>query len=708
MTLLTLSRFCSRHRWAVLGTWLVVLVGGVVAAPAVFDGLSTQAGYVESSESAQVARELSRVDPDGGELVAVADGRSVDDAALQRSVADVAARLAATPGIDEVRTPWTDDDPRLVAQDRRAVAVLVSLEGNLPPAVHEAALDAAERGLRSIDAPRVLVTSEDLRDAEFEDQAAADLERAELLSMPVALVVLLVIFGGIVAAGLPVVVALVGVSATLLSLLAFSAISDVSVFAVNVMTMLGLGLAVDYALLVVYRFREERATDPDVGGALDRTMTSAGCTVLFSGLTVAASLAGLLVFDDVFLRSMGYAGMSVVVLDMLAALTLLPALLSLVGHRIRPARPRPADRGVFVRVARVSARRPVLVAAGVAALLALAAAPFLGARFASPDARSLPTSSEARQLHDLGTSRFAAGADREPIVVLADGRPPVSYVNRVESLADVTDVVARDLPDGRVAIDVYAEGPTEGPRAQSVVRAIRDLDAPVRTRVTGDAAEAVDYLDSIRDRLPWSLAIIVLSTGVLLFMFTGSVVVPVKALLMNTLSLGATFGALVWVFQDGHLGGLVGTEALGALAVETPVLVFAIAFGLSMDYEVFLLSRIQEAYRRTGHNDGAVREGLQRTGAIVTSAALLIAIVFAGFVAGGFSPVKQVGLGLLVAVVVDATLVRMLLVPAAMRLMGRWNWWAPAPLRRLHDRVSLHEPATAPVVEEREPALSRS
>jgi RND superfamily putative drug exporter len=342
-----------------------------------------------------------------------------------------------------------------------------------------------------------------------------------------------------------------------------------------------------------------------------------------------------------------------------------------------------------------------------AAALTLAGAPFLGATFADPDARSLPAGSPSRQLQEIAADRFPGGTDVDPITVVADGTPLLGgFADRLRALDGVQEVTERSVP-GYTVLDVLPEGTSQGTTAMRLVEEIRALDAPVPVRVTGDAARLVDYQDALVERLPWALLVVLVATTVLLFLFTGSLVVPLTAVVLTTLSLGASFGALVWVFQDGHLGWLVGTEALGSLSVTTPVLVFAIAFGLSMDYEVFLLGRIAETWRATGDNAVAVDHGLRRTSRTVTSAAVLVVIVFAGFVAGGFSPVKQVGLGLVLAVIADVTVVRMLMLPAVMHLLGRANWWAPAPLRRLHDRHGLTEEAPATLPDPtREPALS--
>jgi len=700
--LLRIASFSHRHRRLVLAVWIAVLVAGFAAAPALFGRLSSDVGDIDGTESVRAADALWRAAPTGDEIYAVVDGIPATDAGLRDEVGDTAARLESMPGIAEVRTPWSGGgdtpDPAAVATDGNAVVLGVQAE---PTGAGEDALEDATDVLRGIDAPRVLVGGEILLDEEMEEQAAADLARAEMLTTPIVLVLLLVVFGGIVAAGLPVIVATMGVAATLGTLFAASSVLDVSVYSINVITMLGLGLAVDYALLLVSRFREERAVDPGVEGAFLRTYATAGRTVAFSGLTVAASLAGLLAFPDDFLRSMGLAGLGVVLLDLVAAMTLLPALLSWAGPRIRPATGPGRGAGMIAAVARAVRGRRITVVVVATALLALAATPFLGVRYADPDARSLPASSDSRELAEVASDRFGTRADLEPLVVVADGAVPAAeldaYLRSVRELDGVRSVSLRDDVPGLTVVDVLPEGTSQGPTAMRLVHELRGLAAPAPVRVTGDAAELADYESALRDRLPVALAIVVVATFVLLFLFTGSVVIPLKAIVMNVLSLGASFGALVWVFQDGHLGGLVGTEALGSLSITTPVLVFAIAFGLSMDYEVFLLGRIAEAWRRTGDNELAVVEGLRGTAGTITAAALLMIVVFAGFVAGGFSPVKQVGLGLVLAVAVDATVVRLMLVPAVMSLMGQANWWAPEWLRRVHARFGLGEqPAGMP------------
>jgi RND superfamily putative drug exporter len=375
-----------------------------------------------------------------------------------------------------------------------------------------------------------------------------------------------------------------------------------------------------------------------------------------------------------------------------------PAGLGWGGGRSRPAGAGRGDRGAFYRLSRLVQRGAPLLVPLVAVGLVLLALPFRHAELENSGYEALPRSSASRQLYEAGRTRFPGGGT-DPIVLLAeaDPRSPLfaGYVGRVRALPGVRSVTPRPgTPPGAVVLDVVPAGSSEGRVATGLVERIRRLERPTAVGVTGSAAFLVDYRDSLLARLPWALGLIGLATLVLLFAMTGSVVVPLKAIVMNVLSLGASFGALVWIFQEGHLSGLLGFDSPGMVDITVPVLVFVFAFGLSMDYEVFLLSRIKEAWDQTGDNDRAVALGLQRSGRIVTSAATLMVVVFLGFAAGELLTIKEIGIGMAIAVVLDATVVRMLLVPAAMKLLGRWNWWAPAGLRRIHRRIGTpeHEP----------------
>lgn len=663
-------RFVVRRPVVVIMLWVAVVGAGFTTGIGVFERLVADVGRVPGSESARAEDRIDAAGPDHESLSAVITGP-----ATRSSVDDAVADLRIIPGVVSVSEPEASGDAVLVQ-------TVISDE--------DAASAVADR-LHQITAGEVTVAGGPLTDDEFDSQAQSDVQRAEMITLPAVLVLLLLIFGGLVAAGLPLLIAVVGIGTAFGILYAFSTVSDVSVYAIQVVTMLSVGMAVDYALLVVNRFREERATAQDVPTAVVRTVATAGRTVMFSGLIVATSLGGLLVFPDPFLRSMGFAGAAVVLVDMLAALTLLPALLVLLGRRIRPARPAPRSGGVFARIARAVQRRPALTLLVTAAGLVVLAIPALDLRLSSGDPRLLPTSSETRQLYEAQAVHFPEQNDPDPIAVLADTRDSTAIAqlrDRIAAVPGVTGVEVEPVDTFTVLRAATSDQPST-PAASRTVQAIRDLPAPYPVAVAGDTAELVDYRAMLRERLPWAAAVIVLAAMVLMFAFTGSVLLPIKAVLTNLLSIGAALGVVVWVFQQGHLVGLFGSVKLDSTNLTVPVLTAAIAFGLAMDYEMFLLSRIRERWLAGAGAQPAVAEGLQRTGRIITAAALLLAVVFGGFLVGGFAPIKQVGLGLVLAIVLDATVVRILLVPATMTLLDRYNWWAPAPLRRLHSRLKV-------------------
>jgi RND superfamily putative drug exporter len=697
----SLGRLVYRRRRVVALAWVAVLLVGFGVGGRVFGRLGTGSGLSSRSESVVVDDLLASASRAGPEVVALVDGRSTDDPGLRASVTAAALDLAAVPGVGRVLDAWSSHAPGLRSRDGRATLVRVELRGDLDGAAFDQARDAVSQRLRRIQAPRVVVGGDALARGEFQERARKDLERGEALAIPVMLVLLLLIFRGFLAASVPLAVAVVAVAGALLILLGVSELTEISAYSVNVVTMLGLGLAVDYSLLVISRFREERAGGREVPAAIERTLATAGRTVAFSGLTVAVSLVGLLLFAEPFLHSMAWSGIGVVLTALLAAITLVPALLGMWGRRIRPtggaARP---DRGVFYRLSRVVQRGAAAIVPLLAVGLLLLAVPFRHSQLENSGREALPRSSPSRRLYDATRSRFPGGGT-DPIVAVAeaDPRAPLfaGWVERVRALPGVQSVTRRPgTAPTVVVLDIVPAGSSQGPVATGLVERIRGLERPTAVGVTGSAAFLVDYRASLLARLPLVLALIGAATFALLFLMTGSVVVPLKAIVMNVLSLGASFGALVWVFQEGHLSRLLAFDPPGMVDITVPVLIFVFAFGLSMDYEVFLLSRIKEAWDQTGDNDRAVALGLQRTGRIVTSAATLIVVVFLGFAAGQLLTIKEVGIGMAIAVVLDATVVRMLLVPAAMKLLGRWNWWAPAGLRRLHARAGLAERAPAP------------
>ncbi|GAA1849616.1 MMPL family transporter [Asanoa iriomotensis] len=703
-----LGRAMVRWRWAVLGGWLVLVVAGVAFGGQVFDRLATTDNLRPDAESQQADRRVQELKPEGEKVIAVIRDRDIYDPPLVENVQKIATEIRGIEGVRSVEDLYSAPGGRIGA-DNRSSMVEVELRPGLPDAQREDTEDLVAAALHRIDAPQVLVGGEKLAEREFAEQAIKDAAVGESIALGVLLVVLVLILGGFVAGLIPLVAALVSVAATLLGLMALTALGDVGEFTVNVVTLLGIGLAVDYALLLIARFREERAADPDAKLAelIARTTATAGRTVLISGLAVAAAMLGLFAFAEPLLASMALGGAVVVILATAAGLTAVPALLA-VAHRRIPAQgtrllerlPRPKT-PLLPRLAVAAQRKPGPVALGVSVGLVVLSLPFvLGANLANSDARALPASAEARQLYETVQRDFNVGR-AEPVVVVVDADPATGAVrdllNQLNTMPGVVLMQPRpDITGQAAVIDVTPTGATGDETSRDLVRRIRELNTPVPLLVGGPAAELVDYQASVASRLPLAVLVLFLATAILLFVLTGSLVIPVKALLMNALTLLGTLGVLVVVFQWGVGDMLLGFDSWGAIDVTTPVLLFVFIFGLSMDYEVFLLARIKEEWdrrvrrRRPGDDakasDRAVLAGITKTGPVVTTAALAISVVFLGFLLGGLTAVKEIGFGMVVAIVLDVTVVRGLLLPALMSLLGEWNWWAPAPLRRLHQR----------------------
>jgi putative drug exporter of the RND superfamily len=744
-----LGRLALRRRWAILAATLVaVALAGAFGGGAV--GHLKSGGFDDpAAESVRAAATLRDTfgtgDPNLVLLVTAAHG-DVDDPAVARLGEELTRRLAAEPDLAQVASYWSLDAPSLRSEDGRQALVLGRVTGD------EEALDERASQLTAAytaDGPdaSVQVGGQAQVFREVGEQVEADLVRAEGIAVPITLLLLVVVFGSAVAGMLPLAVGGFAIVGTLLLLRLLGDLTDVSIYALNLTTALGLGLAIDYSLFIVSRYREELRAGREPDDALLQTMATAGRTVLFSAATVAVSLLALLVFPLYFLRSFGYAGIAVVALAAVGALVVLPALLAVLGRRVdrlrlpirgrRPARPSGAGAGFWHRLATGVMRRPLPVATVVVAFLLLLGTPFLGVRFGLPDDRVLPAGAASRQVADALRGGFAADESGALSVVATGtgdpaGRLPdidryaaalseLDGVRRVDALggsyadgrrvpapgpegsgeprggASVGRSSARFAADDGTWLSVVPSVGSSSRQGEDLVADVRALPAPFGVQVAGPAAQLVDTKASIGAHLPAAAAIIATVTFLLLFLMTGSVVIPVKALLLNLLSLTAVYGAMVYVFQDGHLADVLGFTATGTIDTSMPVLMFCIAFGLSMDYEVFLLSRIKEEHDRTGDTAAAVAVGLERSGRIVTAAAALLAIVFAAFATSRVSFLQLFGVGTALAVVVDATLIRALLVPAFMRLAGQANWWAPAPLRRLHRRVGLREaPALEP------------
>jgi RND superfamily putative drug exporter len=694
--------------------YLVASLG--VGGPSLFSRLELGLPVVQG-EALDGLDLLAANDPAGSSLQALWDGVDPAAPAVQAELAAVTADLASVPGVLAVLGP-AQLGPAAVATDGAAILLTVQFAAAAGQAQQESAAAASQERLAQLPAAvagsTVELAGQQILIDTIQEQVEQDLRTGEAVALPVSLLVMVLIFGGFAAAGVPLAGAVASIAGGLAALLGFTYLVDLDITVVNVVTVLGLGLCIDYSLLMVSRYREQLhdALDLQVPGswrqvpaevrqqAMAVTMATAGRTVIFSGLTVAIAVVGLVFIDMTIIRSVGAGAVSVVAIAVLVATTFVPALLVLATRFVagpgllarvpglaRISRP-PGDEGWFSAWARTVQRRPWPYFLGVAALLVALSVPAWRMQLTSSGVELLPPDNAQRQTYEQIVARFPAAAP-PPITVLAgagDAAGLQVLADQVGQLRGVRQVGELRTQGDVVSFPVLA---AEADAAQ-VVRDIRQIraDQP-QTWVTGPTAILVDFTDQLRQDVPLALAFIVGATLVLLFLLTGSVLVPVKALLMNLLSLGATFGILVLIFQDGRLEGMLGYASPGGIEATLPVIIFAFAFGLSMDYEVFLLSRIKE-YRDLGHrNDEAVRLGLQRTGRIITSAALLIVIVFAGFILGDLLAVKQNGVALAVAVLLDATLVRIVLVPATMTLLGEWNWWAPAPLRRFHDRLGL-------------------
>ncbi|MER7441009.1 MMPL family transporter [Micromonospora avicenniae] len=704
------GRAVVRGRWVVLAAAVLLAAVGATWGTAVF-GQLTGGGFEDpvSESSRAYERIVDELGPQGADVIVLwsSDTTTADQPAFHDPVTATVARLRERPEVSRVTTWYDTGAPALLASDRRATYALVQLRAD-----DEDGKSAAYRGLRpALETPGVRTQTGG--NVPFLEEAntrtTEDITRAELLSMPILLVLLVLIFGGLVAATTPLLIGGLAILGGFIAVRVVNLFTEVSIFAINVITLIGLGMAVDYALFMVSRFREELAAGHSTSEAVRRTMATAGRTVLVSGLTIALAMASLLIFPQSFLRSMGLGGMAAVLVAMLAALTVLPALLAVLGPRIdavrvplrwrrRTAGERPAAdavTGAWARIARSVMRRPVRYLVGVAVLLVLLAAPFLRITFGGFDERVLPAGAEPRVVSERIAAEFPGGTVA-PVEVLVSGVPTDTvrpYADRVAQVPGVTGVsVAASRGESTLLTVTYPGEPT-GDAAQDVVRALRDLPAPegAETLVGGRPAADRDLLDSLGARLPWMALMMAGATLLLLFLAFGSVVLPVKAVLMNLLSIGASFGVVVWIFQDGHLAELLGFTPTGFIEPSNPILMLAVLFGLATDYEVFLLSRVREEWDRTGDNTASVAAGLQRTGRIITAAALLLIVVVAGFASGSMAYIKLIGVGMIVAIVVDATLVRALLVPAIMRLLGRWNWWAPGPLGRVYRRYGLRE-----------------
>ena len=720
------GRFIYRRRRLVLLVAGLVVVAAAVWGTGVFGKLQSQGGFAPPGSQSQQEANLAQAafGRDGADVVVLYTSKdmTVSSPAYRSAVTDSLSRLPRSR-VEAAATYWSTGSRQFVGADGRITYAVLDLTGGSDAAKIKS-FDAIQGSLA---APGLTVRAggQIPTEAAISKEVTSDIGRAEAISMPILLLLLLFIFGSLAAASLPLAIGGIGILGSFAALRLLTLATSVSIYSINITTILGLGLAIDYGLFMVGRFREELNRQPGTvrggsGGsspgastadALARTMATAGRTVAVSGVTVAMALASLLLFPEVFLRSMGYGGVATVLVDMLAALTVMPALLAVLGPRVNALRVRrsagrpKADEasGGWYRLARSVMRRPVAYAAVIVVVLLALGTPFLKISWGGTDARDLPAAATARVVTQT-LSRDFPGNSTAPIESLVQFSGPVAtsplrqaelaaYVSHVRGVPGVAGARLTGVSGsvGRVAA-TYRPDPLSA-QARQIVQGVRGVAPPAGARVYvgGQTAQLVDELSSLSATVPWMGLVMAGATFVLLFLAFGSVVLPVKAIAMNLLSLAATFGVVVWIFQEGHLSGLLQFTRTGTIEPTMPILMLAIIFGLSMDYEVFLLSRIRERYDATGDNVQAIASGLQRTGGVITSAALLLVIVVGAFSASGITFIKLLGVGMIVALIVDASIVRVMLVPATMRLLGRANWWAPRPLRRLYAKYGIRE-----------------
>lgn len=737
------GHFVYRRRRAVLGVSLAFFVLSMIGLVTGGQPINASNYDVESVRAANLeGAQLPSTTGSSFTLILTSSQLTFGQPAFESAVDEAVAPLQSDPRVSALATPYNTAAatvPLMVSTDKHSVLVQVGMKidfaqaraqyGSIRGEVKPAGLSITATG----DVPLAY---------DFDTYLASDLRRSEVVSLPLALILLVIVFCTGVAAllclGVGVFAVLGGVGAAL----ALAHVIDVSTYAVNVVTLVGLGIAIDYSLFIVTRFREELGSGHSVEESVATTMATAGRAIMFSGLTVAVGLSGLLFYTGTALVSMGVAGAIVVAISVLYACTLLPAMLAILGARINSIRvpvlqPKPFGEGAWHRLATWVMRRPWTVLIPTVAILLIAGSPFLDLQLANSDVTQLPTSAEARQGADLLQAQFPqVGQNTIAVVVYYQRGAPTSPANvassyqlaqRLATLKGVTSVrsyvtvepsltltayqtlyaqprsslpstvhsLLTDLTGKSIAVlDVANPYFVTSDQAHDLVRAIRAVDSiPGATvQVTGDSAFDIDLVNYMIDHTPLAIGFVLITTVIVLTMLLRSLVLPFKAVLMNALSLSAAFGALVWVFDQGHLSGFLGFTP-GPLDPTIPVLLFCVVFGLSMDYEVFLLTRMQEAWIRTGDNRTAVADGLERSGRLVTGAAAIMACVFLAFALASVVTIKSIGIGMAVAVIVDATLVRALVVPAVMRLLGAANWWAPRWLRRREPDLQEIAPA---------------
>ncbi len=732
-----IAHFTYRARVPLLVLFALLFVAAAAYGSGAAETLTVGGFDDPASESSRAERRLEERFGAGQPDVVVAyshPSARVTDEAFRRALEPALTRIAETPGVERVATPYGTNPTALVSEDGRTVVVSMALGADGAGA--QSTFEAIERHLRPTGLEAV-VGGTIPASREAQEAAESDLRRAELITLPLLAVLLVVFFRGVVLASLPLLIGGFAVSAALALVRLATHVTEVSIFAMNIVTFVGLGVAVDYALFMAMRFRDELHAGYPIETAIHHTLMTAGRTIGYSGLAVMASLLGMLAFPMMLLRSVAVAGTAVVFMALVAALVFLPAGLAVLGHRIDwlgfgRGESKDAWTGPLGRLSELAMRAPVVTTLAGTAFLLFLGSPFLHMRESVSGAAVLPHHADARRFEELLRSdRFPPYATTPIDVVVRLDEPALSSegLARIERFADVVAAIpgvgrvdaaaggtgdrtaaalsaalARGGPSAEAVganlarmangeeayVRVGTRAPPESDEAAGIVRAIRGLDVEgAYPEVAGRAARLVDLRATMADHLPRALAVVCLATFVVLFLAFGSVVMPIKAILMNCLSLTASFGALVFIFQDGRFEELLGFRSPGSIELTVPVVMFAVVFGLAMDYELFLLSRIREAYDHTGDTRSSVVTGLAHTGKLITRAALLLVAVMLGFISADMLLVKELGVGMAIAIAIDATIVRLFLVPATMQLLGRYNWWAPAFLERLWRRSGL-------------------
>lgn len=702
----SLARLADRRArrvglFAIVFFLLAGALGGSVA-----DRLDPYGADDPSTESVKAREQLQDAGHRIPAVLVLVEDAPVAKPATRRRVAALEGELRARDDVQSVSGFYTTRSRDFVSRDGDSTYLAVALKPIDDKEWQEAGADVADEFAGR---PGVTVGGAAVAQEQVNKQVEEDLKKAELLAFPLLFLLSFLFFRSLIAALLPVMIGLLAIVGTFLILRVASEFGSISIFALNLTTGLGLGLAIDYSLFIVSRYREEIAKDGPGLPAMRRVLATAGRTVFFSSLTVAAALASLLVFPQRFLYSMGLGGSLVVLLAALISLTVLPAVLTLLGTRVNSLSPRflqrraeadarPEESGFWYRLSRFVMRRPVPIATLSALFLIVLGLPFFNIKFNTVDPTVLPKEASARQAYDTVSADFPPYRETPIWVSVENASPPaakllVAEVRKTPGIAAVAP--PQTLRGGVTSIQAVSENPFNSEASQTTVERVRDLPAPsgATVQVGGATADFIDFQGSLARHLPIAFAIIVIATLVILFLMTGSVVLPIKSLIMNVLNLSAVFGLLVLIFQDGRFESLLSYTSSGAIEQTMPILLFAVAFGLSTDYAVFLLSRIKEARDNGASDSESVAIGLERTGRIVTAAALLFAVAIGAFATSKIIFIKQNGVGTALAVLIDASIIRALLVPSLMELLGKWNWWAPAPLRRLYERYGISESA---------------